>query len=56
MRIEVPAIPAPDPGQDPTTPVMLQLRPVNEIRDGPACEIVDRPRSDTRGNAIRLVP
>jgi len=56
MRPDKPTLPAPDPGSGPATPVMLQLKPIHVIRDGPACEIVDRPRGDTQGNAIRLVP
>lgn len=56
MRPEKPAVPAPDPEPGPTTAVMLQLKPVHVIRDGPACEIADQPGSDTQGNAIRLVP
>ena len=55
MRPEEPTIPTPDPESDPAAPVMLQLMPVNEIRDGPACEIVDQPRRDTHGDAIRRV-
>lgn len=56
MRPEKPAIPDPDPEHGPTTAVMLQLKPIHVIRDTPACVIADQPRSDTQGNAIRLVP
>jgi len=54
MRPEEPATPIPEPARGPAL-VMLQLNPVNEIRDGPACEIFDQPRRDTHGDAIRLV-
>jgi len=55
MRPEKPAVPAPDPERGPAAPVVLQLKPAHVIRDGPACQISDRPRNDTQGNAIRLV-
>jgi len=55
MRLQEQPAPTPEPEHDPAAPVMLQLKPAHEIRDGPVCEIADKPRGDTHGDAIRRV-
>jgi hypothetical protein len=52
-HVNDPAQDRPAPPRVARVPVMLLLDPFLEIHDGPACEIIDRPRTAFCADALR---